>query len=81
MILDCRVWCQDGEDNENLGIQARNLWIPISIDLTTVVAVKLSGPGDFIGKDKAVLYMGGHEPITIDKTYKEVVQLWKDSVS
>jgi len=79
MILSCNVWCSESDENRNLGLPDGDCWMPISINLKSVVTVKEAGGNDFIGKGKATLFING-EHFIIDQTYNEVVKWWSDAL-
>jgi hypothetical protein len=76
MKIECNVWCVENPTNQDLGLPEGDIWLPCAIDLTKVVAIKLAGENEFIGKGKAVVYING-EHFTIDKSYKELVTQWR----
>lgn len=79
MIVECNVWCTgNAKDLIEMGLPEGDTRMPIAVDFRRIFAVKLCGPNDFLGDDKASVYFGDH-CITLDITYKEAVKLWKDA--
>lgn len=75
-ILNCNVWCSDNDKARDLGLPDGDCWMPIAIDFTKVSAIKLAGPNDFIGDDKATIYLP-YGTVIIDITYNEAVEIWR----
>jgi len=76
-IVECNVWCTAVDKQLiELGVAEGDSWMPIAVDFTRVVAIKLSGENDFLGDDKATLYFDGRELI-VDISYTEAIKLWK----
>jgi hypothetical protein len=77
MILECNVWCSEDDKSRELGLPDGDVWMPISIRVEAIITVKLAGPNDFIGENKATIYISGHQYFIVDKTYDEVIKIWK----
>lgn len=79
MIVECNVWCIDNPpEHIEMGLPEGDRWMPISIDFSIVVAIKLCGENEFIGDDKAVLYFDGNY-LTVDIKYTDAVKWWKEA--
>jgi hypothetical protein len=75
MIVECNVWCvSNTKELIELGLDEGDTWFPFTFRSEHVIAVKLAGENDFLGDDKACIYIGG-DHFTIDRTYKEVVKM------
>jgi hypothetical protein len=78
MIVECNVWCIANPEAERLGLPEGDTWMPFIIDFKDVKSIKLCGPNDFIGDDKATLYLDGNH-VTIDITFDEAKRLFYES--
>ncbi len=77
MIVECNVWCiNNSPEHVAMGLPEGDAWMPIAIDFSSVVAIKLCGENEFLGNDKAVLYFDSNY-VTVDFTYKEAVKIWR----
>lgn len=77
MIVECNVWCVGNTKEQiELGLPEGDSWMPIAIDFSIVVAIKLSGENDFIGDDKATIYFQNNY-LTVDISYKNALILWR----
>ena len=69
-IVECNVWCSESDENAKMGLPDGDVWMPIAIDFDKVISIKLAGPNDFIGDDRATIYLhGGSVNFIIDITY------------
>lgn len=80
MILSCNVWCSESDKNRELGLPDGDCWMPISINLKSVVAIKEAGPNDFIGDGKATIYLP-QEHFIIEITYQEAIRFWESELN
>lgn len=76
-IIECNVWCVANDQNRDLGLPEGDEWMPFAFDISKVFAVKLCGPNEFVGDDKATIYLIGGEHMTIDITFIEMISLWR----
>lgn len=77
-ILLTEVWCTaNTEESIRLGLPEGDSWMPIVIDLKSIVAIKLSGETEFLGNDKATVYFNYGSSLTINVAYEKAIQLWK----
>jgi hypothetical protein len=77
MILECNVWCSENDQAKDLGLPDGDCWLPISINVRDIMTIKLAGANDFLGEDKATIYIPGATFI-VDITYKDAVKIWKE---
>ncbi|HEY3385374.1 MAG TPA: hypothetical protein VGK46_02625 [Saprospiraceae bacterium] len=81
MIIECNVWCVDTPKEQiNLGLPEGDRWMPIAIDFSKVVAIKLCGENDFIGDQAPVVYVGYDQDFILDIPYMEALKLWKEAI-
>lgn len=79
-VVTCNVWCVSNTKQEiDLGLPEGDKWMPIAIDFSKIVAIKLAGENEFIGGDKPVVYMANGENFTIDIPYLQAVNKWRES--
>jgi hypothetical protein len=78
-IIECNVWCSESDEEARMGLPDGDCWMPISIDFDHVSAIKLAGPNDFIGDDKATIYLPTANVI-VDLTYAEAIAIWKTNM-
>ncbi len=64
--LVCNVWCSEHDQMRDLGLPDGDCWMPIAVDLSKVVTIKLAGPNAFIGNDKATLYLISGSIVIVD---------------
>jgi hypothetical protein len=76
-VIECNVWCSESDANADLGLPTGDCWMPYAIDLRCVSAIKLCGPNEFLGDDKATLYFHGIH-VTIDIAFVDAVKIWKE---
>lgn len=77
-IVRCNVWCVRSSKQEiDLGLPEGDSWMPIAIDFSQIIAIKLAGENDFIGNDKPVIYLSGSENFTIDIPFQKAVNMWR----
>lgn len=82
MIIECNVWCVDEiKQNIDLGLPEGDRWMPIAIDFSKIVAIKLCGENEFIGDDKPVVYVGCDQNFTLDIPYSKALELWLNAIS
>ena len=77
MILQTEVWCSADDKARDLGLEDGDCWMPIAIDWRKVATIKLAGPNDFIGEDKATIYVDGVHFI-IKMKFTDAVEMWKE---
>jgi len=76
MIVECNVWCVGNTTQQiDLGLPEGDRWMPIAIDFSTVVAIKLAGENEFVGDDKSVLYFDNNH-LTVDIEFKDALKIW-----
>jgi len=77
-IVTCNVWCVLNTKQEiELGLPEGDKWMPIAIDFSKIVAIKLAGDNEFIGDDKSVIYVSGGENFTTDIPYQQAINMWR----
>lgn len=79
ILIECNVLCTNSKD-QDLGLKERNIWLPIVIDVSKVVAIKQNGHNDDESEDlsdKAVLYVQGQDYFIVDITYENAVKGFK----
>ena len=80
MIVECNVWCVgNSTTNIDLGLPEGDRWMPFVIDISKVDAIKLAGENDFIGPDKACVYLRG-DNFTLDIRFADAIELWKEAL-
>lgn len=75
------MWCSENDKNRDLGLPDGDCWMPISIDLLKVEAIKLAGSNDFIGDDKATIHLQSGAHFIIDMKYEQAVKVWETRVT
>lgn len=77
MIVECNVWCV-GNDPKliDMGLPEGDSWMPIAIDFRRVIAIKLAGPHEFVGDDKATIHLEHGLCFTTDIPYRNAVTIW-----
>ena len=76
MLLECNVWCSENIQNRDLGLPDDDVWMAITIKLDAILTIKEAGPNELLGEGRATIYIG-NEHFIIDKTYIEVLELWR----
>lgn len=71
------MWCTAVAQADVLGIDPGDQWMPVMIDFSKVMIIKLSGENDFLGNDKANLTFIDGTHITIDLPYTKAVEFWE----
>jgi len=80
-IILTEVWCvANSQDHVNLGLPEGDSWMPMAIDLKSIVAIKLSGETEFLGNDKATVYFSYGSSLTINIAYEKAIKLWKEAI-
>lgn len=80
-VLQCNVWCSENDKAKDLGLPDGDCWMPIAIDLMKVEAIKLAGPNEFIGDDKATIHLQSGAHFIIDVIYQEAVNKWEARIT
>lgn len=79
MIIETEVWCiGESPENVELGLPEGDQWMPFIFDIRNVSAIKLAGPTEFLGDDKATIHIFD-KSFTINKTYFDMADLFKQS--
>lgn len=79
MILHTEVWCSESDKNRDMGLPDGDCWMPISIRLDMVIAIKEAGVNDFIGEGKATIYLY-NEHFIINLSQKEAIEKWQSAL-
>lgn len=74
-ILCCSVWCSGDDELRKLELPDGDLWMPIAVKISSIIAVKEAGENDFIGVGKATIYTP-NEHFIVDIKYDDMVQIW-----
>lgn len=77
-ILQCNVLCYN-EKEQNLTGNSEDLWLPLSIDMDYVFAVKQNGAREY--PTKAVIWHKSGDYFVIDVDYEDAVIKWIKSNS
>lgn len=76
-IVMCNVWCVSNTKTEiDLGLPEGDKWMPIAVDFSKIVAIKLAGENEFLGGDKPVVYLP-NDNFTIDIPYQQAIKMWR----
>lgn len=78
-VLECNVWCVADDKAESMGMNGGDSWMPFAVDLKTIYAVKLCGPNEFLGDDKATIHFCGNH-VTVDVTFTDMLRMWKEAL-
>ena len=76
-VIECNVLCYD-QVSEDMGLKTKDEWIPFSIRVDQVAAVKLNGMGD--NANKGVIYSTYGEVYVVDVEYETLKFLWYEAM-
>jgi hypothetical protein len=80
MIVECNVWCVGiPQEQIDLGLPEGDSWMPIAVDFSTISHIKLAGENEFLGPDKACVYIHGLS-FTLDIRFADAIELWKEAL-
>lgn len=80
MIIECKVWCVgNSRALVDMGLPEGDSWMPFAVDFCKVDIIKLAGESDFLGNDKACIYVSG-DNFTLDISFIEAIKLWKEAM-
>lgn len=74
MIIETSVWCESENEYAGMGLPKEDCWMPFIFNVGDVIGVKLAGESDFLGNDKATIYMKSGESFVIQTTFREMTQ-------
>jgi len=84
-IIETQVWCYgktqeelDREKDLGLSLGEDDIWIPMAIDFSKIIAIKEALETEFLGHGKATIYFFD-ERVTINMKFEEAVEIWKKS--
>lgn len=79
MIIECDVLCVM-RDDLGLSNEEEEIWLPIAIDMKSIIAIKSNGEGtEFAGSNRAVMYYGQDYFVT-NLSYEDGVIMFKKSI-
>ena len=78
MILHIKIACYK-KGNENLLEEDSDMWLPMAILWSSVIAIKNNGGGtDFMGENKAVFYLTNNDHYVADIEYDDAISRWEE---
>ena len=80
MLINTFVLCNERDDSEELGIPDKGIWLPMVLDMSMIIALKIASPDpeDDV-YNKTILYGLDGGVYTVDMEYEEAAELFHQS--